>query len=378
MKKNQISIQVSQLHHKVTEVLRSEILANHKPGDKLEGERGMAARFGVSVGTLREALRSLTQEGLLRRRHGSGTFVNCPEVPPAGRSIALLSEYNLLAAPMGSNFYGRLMHELRQFLKAKGYSSRFYIGQAMKDEPNPTELTCTEFLEDLALGRVSGVVATATLPMNVWVNQTWAKGIPVIGMGGLHCRFNGAVDPDIGGAIRSAVRQFARNGRSRPAYIGWDPDSSVMFKAALVEAGLEPNSRWTRGGFSPADPGAGWSDFREIWASSEEKPDCVIFGDDALFKDACSAMQACGVEIPTDLEVVVFSNKGTVLPQPFPYTRWDCDPCEFAETMGSLLVQWLTGEGPERQRLAVPYRMAIQANDQELVEVGDVAMEERK
>jgi DNA-binding LacI/PurR family transcriptional regulator len=378
VKKNSISVQVTQLHHKVAELLRAEILANHKTGDKLEGERGMAARFGVSVGTLREALRSLTQAGLLRRRHGSGTFVNCPAVPAGERSIALLCEYNLFLAPTGANFYGRLMHELRQYLKSKGCSSRFYIGQAIKDEPNPTELTCSEFLEDLALNRVSGVVATATLPMNVWVNQTWAKGIPVIGMGGLHCRFNGAVDPDIGGAIRSAVRQFVGNGRLRPAYIGWDPGSSKVFKTELVEAGLEPNPRWTRGGFSPSDPGAGWSDFREIWASSEEKPDCVIFGDDALFKDACSAMQSCGVQIPTELEVVVFSNKGTLLPQPFPYTRWDCDPREFAEMMGTLLVQCLSGERPERQRLVVPYRLTPNAEDREFGEVVDVAVEERK
>jgi hypothetical protein len=78
------------------------------------------------------------------------------------------------------------------------------------------------------------------------------------------------------------------------------------------------------------------------------------------------------------LEVVVFSNKGTLLPQPFPYTRWDCDPREFAEMMGTLLVQCLSGERPERQRLVVPYRLTPNAEDREFGEVVDVAVEERK
>lgn len=44
--------------------------------DALPGERELADRFGVSRVTVRKALSSLTAEGLLNKRQGSGWFIN--------------------------------------------------------------------------------------------------------------------------------------------------------------------------------------------------------------------------------------------------------------------------------------------------------------
>ena len=45
------------------------------PGEALPAESTLAGGYGVSVGTMRKALQQLVDEGLLERRHGSGTFV---------------------------------------------------------------------------------------------------------------------------------------------------------------------------------------------------------------------------------------------------------------------------------------------------------------
>jgi GntR family transcriptional regulator len=45
------------------------------PGDALPSETGLAADFGVSVGTLRRAVDDLVAEHILVRRQGRGTFV---------------------------------------------------------------------------------------------------------------------------------------------------------------------------------------------------------------------------------------------------------------------------------------------------------------
>jgi len=47
-----------------------------RPNDALPAEREMAASLGVSRVTVRKAIQGLVAEGVLRQRHGSGTFVS--------------------------------------------------------------------------------------------------------------------------------------------------------------------------------------------------------------------------------------------------------------------------------------------------------------
>ena len=56
--------------------LRDAILRGaYRPGERLESERKLAERFGVSRGSVREALKQLDQLGLLDIRHGDGAQV---------------------------------------------------------------------------------------------------------------------------------------------------------------------------------------------------------------------------------------------------------------------------------------------------------------
>ena len=47
-----------------------------RPGDKLPNEVELSAQLGVSRATLREAIRTLTAQGVLEVRRGKGTFVS--------------------------------------------------------------------------------------------------------------------------------------------------------------------------------------------------------------------------------------------------------------------------------------------------------------
>ncbi len=50
------------------------------PGARLDTQRRLASRFGVTLMTLRQALDVLEREKLIERRHGLGTFVAAPSI----------------------------------------------------------------------------------------------------------------------------------------------------------------------------------------------------------------------------------------------------------------------------------------------------------
>ena len=66
----------SSLRHRIAETLREQLLAGElKAGAQLPSEPELARTLGVSRSELRSAIALLEAEGLLRRMHGSGTFV---------------------------------------------------------------------------------------------------------------------------------------------------------------------------------------------------------------------------------------------------------------------------------------------------------------
>lgn len=66
------------LYHQIYLTMRNELLGGQFPsGDPptpLPGENDLADRYAVSRVTIRRALKALESEGLVRRRHGVGTF----------------------------------------------------------------------------------------------------------------------------------------------------------------------------------------------------------------------------------------------------------------------------------------------------------------
>lgn len=57
-------------------MIQQLVNGNWRPGDKLPSEFELAARYGVSQGTVRKTLDELTAQNLLVRQQGRGTFVS--------------------------------------------------------------------------------------------------------------------------------------------------------------------------------------------------------------------------------------------------------------------------------------------------------------
>jgi GntR family transcriptional regulator, transcriptional repressor for pyruvate dehydrogenase complex len=82
-----------------------------RPGDRLPGERELATQIGVSRPSVRAGLHALAAMGVVRSRHGSGTYI--PDGPPALGSEPL----SFLAALHG--FTRDEMYEARRILEVE-------------------------------------------------------------------------------------------------------------------------------------------------------------------------------------------------------------------------------------------------------------------
>jgi GntR family transcriptional repressor for pyruvate dehydrogenase complex len=80
-----------------------------RPGDRLPPERDLATQIGVSRPTVRVGLHALAAMGVVRSRHGSGTYI--PEGPPilGGESLSLLAALH--------GFTREEMYEARRLLE---------------------------------------------------------------------------------------------------------------------------------------------------------------------------------------------------------------------------------------------------------------------
>src|ERR1700723_2131056 len=68
-------------YKRIQSVIRRRIESGQlRPGDAVASERELAKMHKVSLMTARHALADLAREGMVERRHGSGTFVAPPKI----------------------------------------------------------------------------------------------------------------------------------------------------------------------------------------------------------------------------------------------------------------------------------------------------------
>lgn len=76
------------------------LIANLPVGARLPSEPKLAQQFGISRATLREAMRTLETQGLIRRRQGAGTFTVSQE-PMVENGLEVLESPDTIAQRMG-------------------------------------------------------------------------------------------------------------------------------------------------------------------------------------------------------------------------------------------------------------------------------------
>ena len=140
----------------ISDILKKLILeGQYNPGDKLPSERILAEKFGVSLISVRGALKKLTGEGLIRNTEGrKGSFVKRPDRvldPPRAGVIAL---YTDIASQRNPRFAPRI-HGISKAAHFYGLRFEIIYPSTQNQSSICRDSNLNEFIKS---GRIDGLI----------------------------------------------------------------------------------------------------------------------------------------------------------------------------------------------------------------------------
>lgn len=318
-----------------------------KPGQRLPSEAQLAAQYSVSVPTVREALRSLYQMGLVDRRQGSGTYRSEAPKVPASKGKDVSSKYVAIICPLDltngtvSCYFIQLALHTGKCLKAMGLRPQLYYGETAPTDPWTFDDTLLR--KDIDAGLINGAVIICDSTDAAYKRLLLEKGIPSVETS-VSCSSRGV--PMMQDFMDLAVSYLISRKRRKLACIGFGHpvnNGSPDFRKFVEKHHAITDESWILGDLHPNQSGAGYSLMRELWSRGSVKPDGLVLCDDVFFPDTALAVAELGISIPDNLMIVSHTNPGVRLVAPFPVVRLELNSLEFARQIAERIHAHITG-----------------------------------
>ncbi len=331
------------LQQQVARLLRRQVAVTEKSGSRLPNERDLSDRYGVSIRTIREAVGTLVHDGLLERRHGSGTYVaDLRKI----RYVGILVGQGL-AVPSPYSPTLHVAQRLMDWLHQHGLRGEIYAGHGNERSPyQSVPFEAVELVNDLDRGLVSALVAISANPHPSWFDLAKSLNVPIMG---LNSSFDHSASFDIKQSLKLLFQHNASIGHTDLAVAAWcDQDApSNQLSPAGVTALAKECGCTVRPGCQitdehPGKPGAGWR-VMERFLSLSQQPQAVVLADDHFYRDAAMALLAKGVKVPEQLHVSTIINKDMHNFLPFPTDVVELDANAVAVQLGHMLKNRIEG-----------------------------------
>lgn len=150
-------------HRVIAEHIRNKILTGEiAPGTEFPSTAKLAERWNTSNSTAHIALKNLVKEGLLERRHGSGTFVR--ERPKTLKTIGVYICKPEIWSKGQYGFYRSLQGLLEQECAKRGYSVLVYVDRRKEKDQREALPALTEAITK---DKIQGLVIPMTNSYNL-------------------------------------------------------------------------------------------------------------------------------------------------------------------------------------------------------------------
>lgn len=225
-------------YKQLADILRREIKSGAiAQGSRLPTEKELSAKYAMSRQTVRHALQVLTEEGLIQRRQGSGSYPTPQSAAPQSTQVAVVVTF------LDDYIFPRVLHDAQSVLSQQGYSTAVYV----TDNRVGTEREILQrLLEEPPAGLLVEGTKTALPNPNLDLYQQFRKmGIPIVffhssypGLAGAPC----VADDNFGGGYAMAQHLIAQGHRRIGGLFKSDdiqgPQRYQGVTCALRDAGL--------------------------------------------------------------------------------------------------------------------------------------------
>ena len=326
------------------------------PGAKLPSEPELASHYGVSRVTVRRAIRTLVQRGVLESQRGIGHVVRSHE---PSLTVGLM-----LGTAQFTPFQRQMLRAFETALRERGYDAHVYILRVAEQE---TPADGRPVMDDVRAGRLTGLLTVSWSELD---NEHAAhlksvldeQGVPCVSITNRDVR--GAIGVDEHSLGYDSAHHLLSRGYRRIAVVlpPGEPDSvEAGWRAAYHDWGLTPPDelrlRWPS-----RDEASGYQAFGAWWAQSPDA-DALLVPDDHTAKGVISAATQMGLDLHRRLRVASLWIQGSDLFVPGPFVRIELSPKVMADRALHVLEQMIGGEpAPPPMHVAAGIVDDLQAN----------------
>jgi GntR family transcriptional regulator, arabinose operon transcriptional repressor len=355
-------------HRRITDEIAGRIESGqYATGARLPSEPRLAAEFGVSRGTLRQALGSLRQGGYVDSIPGRGTFVRGPRprVLESRRRVV-----GLIVPSVTRPALPEVLSAIEDELHERGYSLLVGTsGETLEQEKGRVHRILGEGVGGLIVLPLDG------RPDPTLYRQLLDDGFPLVLIDrhivGLSID---AVLPDNVGGAFVAVSHLIELGHRRIAFVSSDNllTTSVLerlqgYQQALRAGGIapEPELIFAR---LPAIPPDGIDEDRVIvnnarrivrYLSGQPLPTAVFALHDRIAISVLEAAAGLGLRVPEDLAIVGFDDDPLAQKLRVPLTTIAQPRDQIGRTAAAMIADRIEGRRTETARIVLPTQLVI-------------------
>ena len=333
---------------KIKAELRNEFRLFFSAGGKLPGQRTLASRLGASLSTIDRALLELEQEGLVQRRHGSGTFVTEHSAILRSCSVAVVLMRNAGLPP--SYWYHPALRALSEELSKKGHATFYYYVE---------DLDVTQaLLPQLARQGNHAAVVLAGVTPDAWIDEVKASGMPVLLLD--HVPLGNSALPyvtsDHEAGIAAAVAHLKKLGHRRIGFFATNLLGNFLlrfesFCIAMGELALPLRRECIIRHWQPE---GGREQLARLFASPSEAPTAFVCGNDHVAAMLITELERLGLQVPRDVSIVGFDAEPPNEFIPPGLTSLRVDRLLLGQKTALLLLERLAGHTAQPAILSAP------------------------